>query len=128
MYELYIVTKHTSWDWWDSLLPQFNTTNNDFLAWQRQITESSTAKSYNFSINGLTNGVAIDRWTFLTKEDLIEFYNNYSSNDSTVNYNRAYPWNVMMDLINQAGVSIRIYSIDPNGIEEVIYDNQSLLG
>lgn len=128
MYELYIVTTHTSWNWWFTFLKQFNITNGDFLAWQRQITEASTAKSYNFSMNEVAKSIGTDRWTFSTKEDLIEFYNNYSSDDSAVNYNRAYPWNVMMDLINQAGVGIKIYSLDPSGVEEVLYNNQSLLG
>lgn len=128
MYELYIVTTHTSWDWWFTLLKQFNTTNDDFLVWQRQITEASTAKSYNFSMNEVAKSIGTDRWTFSTKEDLIEFYNTYSSDDSAVNYNRAYPWNTMIDLINQAGVGIKIYSLDPSGVEEVLYNNQSLLG
>jgi hypothetical protein len=126
MYELYIVTTHESWDWWFTSLSRFNTTNEDFLSWQKKITESSNAKSYNFNINSLNN-VATDLWTFSTKDELLDFYKMYSSEDSNVNYNRLYPWGQMLDLITQAGASIEIYLVDSMGIKEVIYNNTDLI-
>ena len=76
MHELYIVVTHETKEWWATSLSQFNTNNENFLVWQKNITESSHAKSYNYNYNTDEAGksVAIDLWTFSTKDELLDFY------------------------------------------------------
>lgn len=132
MYNLYLVTTHQSWYWYSSFLTNLNLTVDDHQQWKKReqncpLVKQASESFDNSIIDGKFLCVCTEIWSFDNKEDLMNFYNNYTSDDSELNLNRPYAWKDGAVAVKNAGAEFKFYIKNKDNTEELLYNNSDYL-